>query len=185
MKNTSAKAVSKVAAARRRTAIASGLVITATFIITMLFGNYLILQQNTEESRDNVYAMNNQLARGAASKLNKLEDISSRVFLRKSIVGYDASVYNHGDQYETLQKEKDIADFLESLSSADNYNDFFFLYANNHTVGRVSKSTNEFFGGNMYETVRGYLKNKQSAWITGIDGDYERLYLVRTINAGT
>ena len=185
MKNSSAKAVSKVAAARRRTAIASGLVITATFIITMLFGNYLILQQNTEESRDNVYAMNNQLARGAASKLHKLEDISSRVFLRKSIVGYDASVYNHGDQYETLQKEKDIADFLESLSSADNYNDFFFLYANNHTVGRVSKSTNEFFGGNMYETVRGYLKNKQSAWITGIDGDYERLYLVRTINAGT
>ena len=185
MKTKGAKAVSKVAAARRRTSIASGLIITVTFIITMLFGNYLILQQNTQTSRDNIYTMNNQLAKGASTKLNKLEDISSRVFLRKSVVSYDASVYSHGDRYEALKIEKDIADFLESLSSSDNYNDFFFLYANNHTVGRVSKSTNETFGGNMYETVRGFLKNKQSAWVSGLDGDYERLYLVRTINPGT
>lgn len=185
MKNASAKAKSKIASTRRKTAIVSGIVITVAFVVTMLLGNYLILQQNTEASRDNVYTMNDQLARGAEGKLHKLEEISSRVFLRKSIVSYDASVYSHSDQYEALQKEKDIADFLESLSSSDNYNDFFFLYANNHTVGRVSKSTNETFGSDMYETVRGYLKNKQSAWIAGLDGDYERLYLVRSINSGT
>ncbi len=186
MKTKSAKAVSRVAAARRRTGIVSGVIIILAFVVTMLFGNYLILDHNTRISRENVFAMNSQLSRGADSKLDKLESVSSRVYQRKRFVEYDASVYNHADDpYEAIQLESEIRDFLNSLSAVDNYNDFFFVYANNHTVGKVSKAANEEFGKDMYEKVRGYLKSDMSTWVTGLNGDFERLYYIRSINSGT
>ena len=185
MRTKDAKAVSMVAAARRRTGIASGIIICAAFIITSFVGAFLILDQNTKMSRENVFTMNSQLARGAESKLNKLESISSRVFQNKRFIEYDASVYSHSDEYEAMKIENDINEFLSSMSMIDNYSDFFFLYANNHTVGKVSKAANEAFGKDMYEKVRTSLKNKSSAWVTGFNGDYDRLYFVRHINSGT
>lgn len=185
MKTKGAKVVSKIAAARRRTGIASGLIISVSFVVTLFLGAFLILDQNTKMSRENVYSMNSQLSRSVGSKLEKLESVSSRVFQRKNFVEYDASVINRADSYEALKMETDISNFLDSLSSVDNYNDFFLLYANNHTVGRVSKVANEVFGKDMYEKVSSYMKNKKSAWITGLDDQYDRLYYVRTINSGT
>ena len=185
MKAKDAKAVSMVAAARRKTGIASGIIITVSFIVTMLLGAFLILDQNTKASRENVYTMNSQLSRSAASKLDKLESVSSRVFQRKRFIEYDASVYSKADSFEALRIEKDIETFFNSLSSVDNYNDFFFLYANNHTVGRVSKASNEAFGKDTYEKVRSLLKNRKSAWVTGLNGDFDRLYFLRSINSGT
>ena len=185
MKVKKAKAVSMVAAARRKTGIASGIIITVSFIAALLLGAFLILDQNTKASRENVYAMNCQLSRSVASKLEKLESVSSRIFQRKRFVEYDASVYSKAESFEALQIEKDIETFFNSLSTVDNYNDFFFLYANNHTVGRVSKVSNEAFGKDTYEKVSGLLKNKKTAWVTGLNGDFDRLYYLRFINSGT
>lgn len=185
MKAKKAKAVSMVAAARRKTGIASGIIITVSFIAALLLGAFLILDQNTKASRENVYAMNCQLSRSAASKLEKLESVSSRIFQRKRFVEYDASVYSKGESFEALKIEKEIDSFFSSLSSVDNYNDFFFLYANNHTVGRVSKASNEAFGKDTYEKVSSFLKNRKSGWVTGLGGDFDRLYYLRYINTGT
>lgn len=187
MKTKGAEAVSKVAAAGRTRAIVSGVIISLSFIITLILGAYLILDHNTRTSRDNVYTMNAQLGKSVDAKLEKLQSISSRVFERKSFVEYDASVYmyNRGDAYEALKLEKEIEDYLGSLSTLDNYNDFFFLYANNQTVGRVSKAANEALGKDMYKKASAWLKNKKSVWITGVDGVYDRLYFVRYINSGT
>ncbi|MBQ1903969.1 MAG: diguanylate cyclase [Ruminococcus sp.] len=185
MRTKDAKAVSMVAAARRRTGIASGIIICAAFIITAFVGAFLILDQNTKMSRENVFTMNSQLARGAEARLNKLESISSRVFQNKQFIEYDASVYSHTEEYEVLRIENEINEFLNTMSMMDNYSDFFFLYANNHTVGKVSKAANEAFGKDMYQKVRSNLKNKNSAWVTGLNGDYDRLYFVRNINQGT
>ena len=185
MKAKDAKAVSKIAAARRKTGVASGIIITVSFIVTLILGAYLILDQNTKASRENVYAMNSQLSRSAASKLEKLESVSSRVFQRKRFVEYDASVYSKTESFEALKIEKEIEEFFSSLSTVDNYNDFFFLYANNHSVGRVSKASNEAFGKDTYEKVSSFLKNKKSAWVTGLNNDFDRLYYLRYINTGT
>lgn len=185
MKTKGAEAVSKVALAGRKRAIVSGMIISLSFILTLILGAYLILEHNTKTSRDNVYTMNAQLEKSVTAKLEKLQSVSQRVFQRSEFVEHDASVYEHGNSYEAFKLEKEIEDYLYSLSTIDNYNDFFFLYANNHTVGRVSKSANEAFGKDMYEKVCSCLKNKKSAWVTGLNGDFARIYHVRYINSGT
>lgn len=185
MKNKEAKAVSKIASARRKAGIVSGIIITLSFIITMALGAFLVIRQNTQTSRENVRTMNSQLTRGAYAKLEKLESVSSRIYQRKSIVEYDASSYSHADQYKALTFEKDISDFLISMSTVDNYTDFFFVYANNHTVGKISKMANEIFGSDMYEKMQSILKNRKSVWFTGVGDDYSRLYFTMKINQST
>lgn len=182
MRNKDAEAVSKVAAADRRAGILKVAILFVAVIVSLLLGAYLILDYNTRTSRDNVYTMNAQLCKSVETRFEMLEIVSSRVFLRKDYVRYDASDIDRSDPYEALRLEQEIDEYFDSLSTVDNYNDFFLLYANNHTVGRVSKATNEAFGNNMYQKVNDCLKNKKSAWITGVNDDYGRLYFVRSIN---
>ena len=185
MKSKDTRAVSKIASARRKTAIISGVIIAVSVIITVILAAWLIMDQNSEMSRENIRTMNDQLGKAAVSKLDKMESVSSRIFQRKRFVEYDASMYNHADSYEALTLEKEIGDFLISMSTVDNYNDFFFLYANNHTTGRVSRSASEDFGSEMYAAVSNYLKNRSSLWFTGVNDDYDNLYFARRINPGT
>lgn len=185
MKSKDTRAVSKIASARRRTAIISGVIIAVSVVITVILAAWLVMDQNAEMSRENIRTMNDQLGKAAVSKLDKMESVSSRIFQRKRFVEYDASMYNHADSYEALTLEKEIGDFLISMSTVDNYNDFFFLYANNHAVGRVSKSAGEDFGSEMYAGVSNYLKNRSTLWFTGVNDDYDNLYFARRINSGT
>ena len=185
MKGNKSKAVSEVASARRRTGIVSAAVVITAFVATMLLAAYLILDQNTKTSRQNVYTMNSQLSKGVQNKLDKLEDVTTRVFQQKNYIEYDASVYDRNRQYTSLQLEKEISEFLTYMSTTDNYNDFCLLYANDHTVGRVSNASNKTFESGMYRKLSGYIGDKSKLWITGIGGDFERLYFLRRVNSGT
>ena len=184
MKGKDAKAVSRIASARRRTGIASGIIITVSFIVAILLASYLIMKQNVKMSSENVKTMNEQLSKAAESKMEKLQSVCTRIYQRKSIVEYDASVYNHADSYGAMTIEKEISDFLMSMSTVDNYNDFFLVYANNHTVGKISKSASEDFGSEMYESLSGYLKNRSSLWFTGGSTEQKNMYYARRINSG-
>lgn len=129
------------------------------------------------------YALNVQMKLNINTYLSKLESISTLVFGTEEIVKYDASAEND-DQYEALSTEKIISDKLYDLCIMENYVDFFVVYSNGHTVGKVSNGTVNLYKENLYndlaETVTRTRTN--DGWSTGFNDDYRRIYYVKRIH---
>ncbi|WP_028505003.1 diguanylate cyclase [Ruminococcus sp. FC2018] len=185
MKSNKAKAVSAVASARRRTGIISGTIIILAFVAAVIVAVYFVLDQNTSISRQNVYTMNSQLSNGIQSRLEKMEEVTTRVIQSESYKNFEESVYKGNSRNYDIRMENELKEFMLYMSTTDNYNDFFLLYDDNHTVGRVSNATNSSFENDIYSKLSGYLKDQQKLWLTGVKGDYDRLYFVRRLNSGT
>ncbi len=185
MNSKKAKAVSAVASARRRMGIISGTIIILAFAAAVIVAVYFVLDQNTTMSRQNVYTMNSQLANSIQSRLDKMEEITTRVIQSDSYKKFDESVYKNSSRKYDIRMENEVKEFMLYMSTTDNYNDFFLLYDDNHIVGRVSNATNSSFENNIYSKLSTYLKDRQKLWFTGVKGDYDRLYFVRRLNSGT
>ena len=149
MNSKKAKAVSAVASARRRMGIISGTIIILAFAAAVIVAVYFVLDQNTTMSRQNVYTMNSQLANSFQSRLDKMEEITTRVIQSDSYKKFDESVYKNSSRKYDIRMENEVKEFMLYMSTTDNYNDFFLLYDDNHIVGRVSNATNSSFENNI------------------------------------
>ena len=105
MNSKKAKAVSAVASARRRMGVISGTIIILAFAAAVIVAVYFVLDQNTTMSRQNVYTMNSQLANSIQSRLDKMEEVTTRVLQSESYKKFDESVYkNSSRKYERFVK---------------------------------------------------------------------------------
>ena len=102
---------------------------------------------------DLTYSLNIQMKLNINTYLSKLESISSLVFGEDEIVNYYSSETN-ADKYEALGTEKIISDKLYDLCIMENYVDFFIVYSNDHTVGKVSNGTVKLYGDNLYSDLK-------------------------------
>lgn len=182
MKEKTAKDNAGVITARKRTGVVGIVILAIAFVITVVLAAVMIINQNNRMSRDNTNTMNSQLTRSVQNRLKKLEDITTRVFQMRDYVKYNAADESRTNEYEALKKEKEISEFLVYMSTADNYNDFCFLYSNNHVVGRISKTTNEMLGSDAYNSADTYLKGRNSLWLTGVNNDFSRLYYLHRVS---
>ncbi|MGN1338672.1 MAG: diguanylate cyclase domain-containing protein [Oscillospiraceae bacterium] len=132
---------------------------------------------------DLTYALNIQMKLNINTYLSKLESISTLVFGEDEIVNYYSSDSNP-DKYEALSTEKSISDKLYDLCIMENYVDFFIVYSDNHTVGKVSNGTTKLYGDNMYSDMEQIVTRKRSkdGWSTGFDGDFRRIYYAKQVN---
>lgn len=95
------------------------------------------------------YSLNVQMKLNINTYLSKLESISTLVFGMEEAVSYYSSPDN-ADQYEALNTEKLISDKLYDLCIMENYVDFFIVYSDDHTVGKVSNGTTKLYGDGLY-----------------------------------
>ena len=66
----------------------------------------------------------------------------------------------------------------------ENYVDFFIVYSDDHTVGKVSNGTTKLYGDDLYSDMEQLITRKRSndGWSTGYNGDFRRIYYVKRVN---
>lgn len=121
-------------------------------IIAAIFMAFFTIRKNDmvlkSKVSDLTYALNVQMKLNINTYLSKLESISTLVFGTDEIVNYYSSDEN-SDQYEALNTEKIISDKLYDLCIMENYVDFFIVYSDDHTVGKVSNGTTKLYGDDL------------------------------------
>ena len=156
-------------------------------IVAAAFMASFIIRKNDTVLKSKVsdltYALNVQMKLNINTYLSKLESIATLVFGTEEIVSYYSSAEN-ADQYEALNTEKLISDKLYDLCIMENYVDFFIVYSDDHTVGKVSNGTTKLYGDDLYNDMAQTVTKKRSndGWSTGFNDDFRRIYYVKRVN---
>ncbi|MGN0608582.1 MAG: GGDEF domain-containing protein [Oscillospiraceae bacterium] len=156
-------------------------------IIAAIFMAFFTIRKNDmvlkSKVSDLTYALNVQMKLNINTYLSKLESIATLVFGTEEIVSYYSSAEN-ADQYEALNTEKFISDKLYDLCIMENYVDFFIVYSDDHTVGKVSNGTTKLYGDDLYnDMVQTVARNRsKDGWSTGFNDDFRRIYYVKRVN---
>ncbi|MBP0956418.1 MAG: GGDEF domain-containing protein [Oscillospiraceae bacterium] len=156
-------------------------------IITAIFMACFTIKKNDmvlkSKVSDLTYALNVQMKLNINTYLSKLESVSTLVFGTDEAVSYYSSAEN-ADRYEALNTEKLISDKLYDLCIMENYVDFFIVYSDDHTVGKVSNGTTDLYGDDLYNDMAQNVTRNRSkdGWSTGYNDDFRRIYYVKRIN---
>lgn len=156
-------------------------------IIAAIFTAFFTIRKNDmvlkSKVSDLTYALNVQMKLNINTYLSKLESIATLVFGTEEAVSYYSSAEN-ADQYEALNTEKLISDKLYDLCIMENYVDFFIVYSDDHTVGKVSNGTTMLYGDDIYnEMAQTVTRNRtRDGWSTGYNDDFRRIYYVKCVN---
>ncbi len=139
-----------------------------------------IMEQKT---LDMTSALNVQLKLNINSYLTKLETTGALIFATPEIYEYDA-INPDCDEYEALQTEKIVDTKLMELCIMENYVDFGIVYANNHSVGKLSNGTKNLFDDKLYSELEKIITRNRTmdGWATGCLEDYKRMYYVKRVN---
>ena len=127
-------------------------------------------------------SLNVQLNLNLNSYLARMERVGTLAFSVDDAYTYDAT--KPGDEYEAINTEKAISDDLYELCMLENFVDYGIVYANGHTVGKVSNGTTALFGEALYDTLAASISRERTndGWSTGYKDDHERIYYVKRIH---
>ena len=127
-------------------------------------------------------SLNVQLDLNLNSFLSRMERVGTLAFSVDDAYTYDAT--KPGDEYEDINTEKAISDQLYKLCMLENFVDYGIVYANGHTVGKVSNGTTALFGETLYDTLAASISRERTndGWSTGYEDNYERIYYVKRIH---
>jgi len=127
-------------------------------------------------------SLNVQLKLNLDSYMNRMEKIGTLAYSVDNAYSYDATISM--DDYEAINIEKQITADLNSLCLMENFVDYGIVYANNHTVGKVSNGTVKLFGEKLYTDLSAMVKRTYThdGWSTGYKDDYDRIYYVKRLH---
>ena len=157
-------------------------------IIVSMFLTSIILEQSSKTMQKKVASLvaanSRQLQLNINSYLREVESTASLLFADESYYAYDATDETL-DEYDKVVTEEKIVDRIVDIGLMENFSDFSIVYANDHTVGWLSKTTAGVFpDGGIYDTFEHYITNDktESGWAFGVGGNTDRLYYVKRLN---
>ena len=106
--------------------------------------------------------------------LARFENLSALAFTVDETYTYDATDENN-DEYEAINIEKKISDELYKFCLMENFVDYGIVYANNHTVGKVSNGTISLFGNDLYTDLSKMITRERTrdGWYYGYKDDFD------------
>lgn len=163
-------------------------VFAAMIIIVTIFLVGVILEHSNstiQEQASSLMATNSrQIQLNINSYLEKVETTAALIFANEEYYQYDAST-TVLDEYAVLKTEESILDRIVDLGVMENFSDFAIVYANDHTIGWVSHTTDDMFSdGGMYQTFSDCInrERRNDGWKFCLNGNTERAYYVKRLN---
>ena len=128
-------------------------------------------------------ALNVQLKLNLDSYMSRTEKMATLAYSVDNAYSYDATDSSN-DEYDAINTEKQIAADLSSLCLMENFVDYGIVYANDHTVGKVSNGTIKLFGEDLYKDLSAMADRTRThdGWSTGYKQGYDRIYYVKKLN---
>ena len=169
----------KVKKVRNRLIWGYSVVFFVTCVVTFAVLEYQLMQDTIDNNSQLVESMNLQMKKSINSYLNKLENTSKIVFSKNDYISYDITRQKN-DYENNIRMEKEIEEYLISVSLMDNYADFGIVYRNNHSLGKITDGLMDIYEGNIFYALSEYLGSDQTKWVTGYNNDYSRfIYLTK------
>lgn len=116
--------------------------------------------------------------------LNEIEDSTSLVFAHDNILTF-TPLNPSLSQYDITNTENEIDEYLLSISLLQNFTDFSLIYEDGSTIGKISETTKKIYNMNtLYSELKSTVINNKNkcSWITGKDGDFNKLYYIKQVN---
>lgn len=121
--------------------------------------------------------------------LNTIEKTGTLAFssdpVYNGVIAYQYDpIKDNYSEYDKIQIEDAFSNQLVSLSLMENYCDFGVVYSDNHTVGKISKSTTILYSDKLYTTMDNAIGNskKGDAWFSGYGENFIRIYYAKRMN---
>lgn len=129
-------------------------------------------------------SLSTQMKLNLESYLSRIETIGALAFGDEDTYTYDATDPEN-DEYEAINKEKKITEKLSSLCIMDNLVDYGIIYSNNRSVGKISNSTTELFGEDIFKELSSMITRHRTndGWAAGCKGNYRRIYYVKRVHS--
>jgi diguanylate cyclase (GGDEF)-like protein len=157
-------------------------IVVTVFLAVVILGRSDAIMRQTVSS---LTAANcRQLLLNINSYLDKVETTAALLFADEDYYQYDATDSSYAD-YDRVKKETEISDRLVDLGLMENFADFGIIYADEHTVGWISHTTEGMFpNAGMYDTFAACLTDAASedGWVFGLEGNMDRMYYVKRLN---
>ena len=130
-----------------------------------------------------VSSLSEQMSMNLSGYLNRMETIATLAFAEEDTYKYDATDASN-DEYEAVQREKEISDNLFGLCIMDNFVDYGIVYRNNHTIGKLSNGTITQFGDTIFTDLESIIDRQRTddGWAAGFGDNYKRIYYVKRIH---
>lgn len=119
--------------------------------------------------------------------VSEVENAASLVFANEDISSFNPSNSNM-DTYEIEKTKRGIREYLLSIELLKEFTDFSLVYQDGTTIGKISKTTKSLYGKtDLYSGLNDTIENakSKSMWLTGINGDFKKIYYVKQVNSYT
>ena len=144
---------------------------------------YLHLRSiSSKHSGANCEALSLRVAEAVDSFCENAESDCSNVFKNETVMGYDP-VLNDYPGYESTRIKNEVNTILLELAAGKNYNDFFVVYDDSLTAGKVSVSADDFMIKRIVHSADDLLGEKNDSWLYSPSGSTRKLYYIRRISS--
>ncbi|MBQ8965075.1 MAG: diguanylate cyclase [Ruminococcus sp.] len=161
------------------------LIFAAVCAVCMIYTGYLHYDKQLNNEAEMLKVSAEQAAAGIDMQFNKLEAASVTLLADQEYVEFDAADFSLNNEYRITQKLAELKDGVTRLSLIDNYCDFTLLYRNDAAAGKLSEGSRELLcddDGNVYPRLTELLGDNKSVWITGVDGNFDKVYYISQAN---
>lgn len=120
------------------------------------------------------------------SYLSEAENTLNLIFTDKETYTYNKGSFL-GDSYTKYERESHIKTFLNSMGLVKNYSDLLIAYDTGDNIGQMSSTTEAVvadYNESLYSIITGKMHGNDSAWITGVCENYNRIYYAKRLNPG-
>jgi methyl-accepting chemotaxis protein len=146
--------------------------------------SYLIAR-NTLDSKENTFSQQllSQINVNINSLLLEYENKSTLALANPNLASQINESSISSDDYDKMSAENQAVQILDSISNSDNnIQSFFILKTDGEIVGNIEDSFKNYFSQNfnnskIYNQVMN--NSSQERWVTGINNDYSRIFLIR------
>ncbi len=160
------------------------MIYTLLILTVAAASGFLLLDRLRKADTEKLTAQSRALALRTASSLDcfceSAEGDCNRVFKSKTVMDFDPVNKIYPD-YENTSLRNTIKDELLSLAAGKNYNDFFILYSDHSTIGKVSNSAdNDILRDSALPSAM--LGDRYDFWQFSPSGSSRKMYYMRRIS---
>lgn len=155
-------------------------------VIIVLITSMVVIETNrllTGKVLSLAYDLNSQTRANLDAYVEFFENTSLYLYSHEDYVDY-SPIDSELSDYHTVELENHISSFLYDICILGDYADFIVAYSDGHVLGKLSEDTRILFDNNMYMEAVSVLENngEKTAWITGYNDNFNRIYFVRRLN---
>lgn len=167
--------------------IVSALILSAVNAVCLGVSGYLHYDRQLENEAELVQVSAGQAATGIEMQLAKLEDVSVILLADKEHLSFDAAD-DTKDEYERSLELAELKKAVTEMSLMDNYCDLTLIYRSDDNAGILSADTRELLcdeKGSVYPVLTDLLGGEHSRWVTGIRGNFDKVFYICRANDHT